>query len=131
MTRAALAATCLVCMGSGAVVQAAERPAVNLDPATPEQVLNHHLVRSARLGPETRPAGRVELTPWRMHDDVVEGWDWSLPPGVEPAPRRVLVDLPGFEIPKPSRISVLGVLATALAVVVFIGGVYWIFSLGV
>ena len=55
---------------------------------------------------------------------------FTLPPGVEPAPRRVLIDLPGFEIPKPSRVSVLGVLAAALAVAVFIAGVYWLFSLG-
>ena len=22
---------------------------------------------------------------WRTADDVIDGWDWSLPPGVEPA----------------------------------------------
>jgi SSS family transporter len=55
---------------------------------------------------------------------------FTLPPGVKPAPRRVLVDLPGFEIPMPSRLSVVGVLATAVAAVAFIGGVYWLFSLG-
>ncbi len=60
-----------------------------------------------------------------------EAGPFTLPPGVEPAPRRVLVDIPGFEIPMPSRVGVAGVLATALAVVVFIAGVYWIFSLGV
>jgi SSS family transporter len=56
---------------------------------------------------------------------------FTLPPGVKPAPRRVLIDLPGFEIPMPSRISVLGVFLTAVAVVVFIACVYWLFSLGV
>ena len=28
----------------------------------------------------------IELTPWRTADDVIDGWDWSLPPGVEPVP---------------------------------------------
>ena len=31
----------------------------------------------------------------------------------------------------PSRVGVLGVLGAALAVVLFIWGVYWLFSLGV
>ena len=89
MARAALAAAWLLC--SGAVVQAAERPPIDLNPATPEQVLNHHLVRSAGLGPATRRAGRVELMPWRTRDDVVEGWDWSLPPGIEPVANSGLI----------------------------------------
>jgi Na+/proline symporter len=55
---------------------------------------------------------------------------FTLPPGVKPAPRRVLIDLPGFEIPMPSRTSVLGVLLAAVAVAIFIGGVYWLFGLG-
>jgi hypothetical protein len=63
--------------------------------------------------------------------DEPEVEPFTLPPGVEPAPRRVLVDLPGFEIPMPTRTSVLGVLAAALAVAAFIAGVYWIFSLGI
>jgi len=28
----------------------------------------------------------VKLTPWRTEDDVIDGWDWSLPPGVRPVP---------------------------------------------
>ena len=28
----------------------------------------------------------IELTPWRTEDDVIDGWDWSLPPGVEAVP---------------------------------------------
>ena len=63
--------------------------------------------------------------------DEPEVEPFTLPPGVQPPPRRVLIDVPGFEIPMPTRISVLGVLATAVAVVAFIAGVYWIFSLGV
>ena len=64
----------------------AERPPINLTPPTPEQVLNHERVRSARLGPADADNGTVRLMPWRTEDDVVEGWDWSLPPGVRPVP---------------------------------------------
>ncbi len=67
----------------------AERPATNPNAATPEQVLNHHLVRSAQLGPGEADA--VRLMPWRSKDDVVEGWDWSLPAGVAAAPNSGLI----------------------------------------
>ncbi len=30
-------------------------------------------------------AHRLEPQPWRTSDDLVEGWDWSLPPSVKPA----------------------------------------------
>ena len=33
---------------------------------------------------QERPS--IALTPWRTSDDTVDGWDWSLPPGVEPVP---------------------------------------------
>ena len=56
-----------------------------------ESTLNHHLVRSARIGPAQTAGGRVRLTPWRDTDDVVEGWDWSLPPGVKPVERSGLI----------------------------------------
>ena len=36
--------------------------------------------------PAAEPFPR-RLHPWRTTDDVVEGWDWSLPPGVLPADR--------------------------------------------
>ena len=85
----------------------------------------------------TRPVDREQLdsfytclrTP--IGSDEPETEPFTLPPGVEPAPRRLLIDLPGFEIPMPSRIGVLGVFWAAVAVIVFIAGVYWIFSLGV
>ena len=85
----------------------------------------------------TRPVSEEKLerfygclrTPVGPDEPEVE--PFTLPPGVEPAPRRVLIDLPGFEIPMPTRVSVVGVLVAALAVVAFIAGVYWIFSLGV
>ena len=70
---------------------AAERPPINLNPPTPEQVLNHDRVRSATLGPADADDGTVRLMPWRSEDDVVEGWDWSLPPGVRPVPNSGLI----------------------------------------
>jgi len=62
--------------------------------------------------------------------DEPETEPFTLPPGVEPPPRRVLVDLPGFEIPMPSRVGVLGVAGFVAAVIAFVIGVKWIFSLG-
>jgi len=72
-------------------VAAADRPPINLNPATPQQVLNHHLVRSADLGSAPSGSGLVALMPWRTEDDVLEGWDWSLPPGIVPAPNSGLI----------------------------------------
>lgn len=88
-TTTILAAACLACCG--AAVQAADRPPINLSPATAEQVLNHHLVRPARLAATSRPSERVELMPWRDTDDVVVGWDWSLPAGVKPVENSGLI----------------------------------------
>ncbi|NQT86446.1 hypothetical protein HQ560_06750 [bacterium] len=75
---------------------AADRPPIDLSAATAEQALNHHLVRSAHLGPPPAKDGPVPLMPWRDTDDIVEGWDWSLPPGIKPAPRSGLI-FPGRE----------------------------------
>ena len=84
----------------------------------------------------TRPTSKEKLdrfyaclrTPVGPNEPETE--PFTLPPGLQPAPRRVLVDIPGFEIPMPTRVGVLGVLATALVVVAFIASVYWVFSLG-
>lgn len=46
----------------------------------------------------------------------------TLPPGVEPAFREMLITAWGLEIPKPSRNAVLGFLGGCVAVVVLIGG---------
>jgi len=80
----------LILVAAAAHAGQAARP-LDLAPATPEQVLNHHLVRSARLGQAATPDGLVPLMPWRTADDVVEGWDWSLPPGIQPVPRSGLI----------------------------------------
>jgi len=81
----------LLCIAPWQFAPAADRPSINLSPATPAQVLGHHLVRSAQLGPPRTEDGRVRLMPWREQDDVVEGWDWSLPEGIEPIPRSGLI----------------------------------------
>ena len=52
---------------------------------------------------------------------------FTLPPGVEPAPRNVLVQHPDFEIPKPSAVTVLGFLGTWVLVGSLIGVFFWIF----
>jgi hypothetical protein len=83
-----LALCVLSCAGQAT---SADRPAINLKPATPEEVENHHLVRSSELGPKPTREGMVRLMPWRSEDDTVEGWDWSLPPGVEPVANSGLI----------------------------------------
>ena len=62
--------------------------------------------------------------------DEPETEPFALPPGVEPAPREVVCDFLELEIPKVSRLGVVGVLVTAAAVAGLIAGVYWIFGLG-
>lgn len=36
------------------------------------------------------PVSEILPAQWISHDTVVEGWDWSLPPGLEPAPNGYL-----------------------------------------
>ncbi len=73
------------------IAPAADRPPIDLNPATPQQVLNHHLVRSATLEASPEDENFVPLMPWRIEDDLVEGWDWSLPPGIEPVANSGLI----------------------------------------
>jgi len=58
--------------------------------------------------------------------DEPETTAFTLPAGVEPAPRNVLIDHPDFEIPKPTMIGILGFLAAWVGVGLLIGSVYWI-----
>lgn len=51
---------------------------------------------------------------------------FSLPPGVEPAPPRKLIDHPDLEIPKPTAIGMAGFAFFWLMVVLMIGFVYWL-----
>ena len=55
---------------------------------------------------------------------------FTLPEGVRPAPRNVIFDRFGLEIPKMSAIGLAGFIASWFAVAALIGGVFWIFTLG-
>ena len=63
-------------------------------------------------------------TPVRAGEPEVE--PLTLPEGTRPAPRSVLIDHPDFEITKPSRESVIGFLATWIAVGLLIAAFVWI-----
>ena len=67
-------------------------------------------------------------TPIQPGEPEVE--PFTLPEGVAPGPRKVLVEHPDFEIPVPGAVAVVGFFAAWAAVALLIGGVYWIFSLG-
>ncbi len=51
---------------------------------------------------------------------------FTLPEGTEPAPRKVLVKHPDFEIPKPTFIGIAGFVASWVTVAALIGVVFWI-----
>lgn len=53
---------------------------------------------------------------------------FTLPEGVEPAPRRPWIDIPGFEIPKPASVTVIGFFAGWAAVGILIWSFFWILS---
>jgi SSS family transporter len=59
------------------------------------------------------------------HDEP-EGPVFTLPAGVEPAPRRVLISHKDFEIPRPSLVGMAGFLVSWAAVAALIGIVYWL-----
>jgi hypothetical protein len=54
---------------------------------------------------------------------------FTLPPGVETAPRRVLIKHPDFEIPIPTRTSIIGFLSGSAGVIALIWGFYLIMQL--
>ena len=58
-----------------------------------------------------------------------EGEVFTLPEGVEPAERNVLIDHPDFEIPRPSMIGIVGFVGSWAAVGLLIGAVYWIMGI--
>jgi Na+/proline symporter len=58
--------------------------------------------------------------------DEPETEPFTLPAGVRPGPRNVLIQHPDFEIPKPTLIGVGGFLAAWIGVALLIGVVYWI-----
>jgi len=56
--------------------------------------------------------------------DEPEAEPFTLPVGVQPAPRSVLIQHPDFEIPKPTLIGIGGFLAAWACVALLIGAVY-------
>jgi Na+/proline symporter len=58
--------------------------------------------------------------------DEPETEPFTLPAGVEPAPRNTLIAHPDFEIPKPTVIGIFGFIAAWAGVALLIGAVYWI-----
>ena len=58
--------------------------------------------------------------------DEPEAEPFTLPAGVKPGPRNVLIQHPDFEIPKPTLIGIGGFLAAWVGVAFLIGAVYWI-----
>jgi Na+/proline symporter len=79
----------------------------------------------------TKPAAKERLdkfyecirTPITPNEPETE--PFTLPPGVEPAPRNVLIKHPDFEIPKPSITSIVGFLSGWAGV----GALIWVFYL--
>ncbi len=59
-----------------------------------------------------------------------EGTPLTLPPETPPAPRKVLIDHPDFEIPRMSLTGVVGFLVSWGAVAILVGAAYWIFNIG-
>jgi Na+/proline symporter len=58
--------------------------------------------------------------------DEPEAEPFTLPAGVQPGPRNVLIRHPDFEIPKPTLIGTGGFLAAWLGVALLVAAVYWI-----
>jgi SSS family transporter len=58
--------------------------------------------------------------------DEPETEPFTLPAGVEPAERKMLISHPDFEIPRPTVVGIVGFLAAWAGVAILIGAVYWI-----
>jgi len=58
--------------------------------------------------------------------DEPEAEPFTLPAGVQPGPRNVLISHPDFEIPRPTLVGIGGFLAAWVGVGLLIGAVYWI-----
>jgi len=58
--------------------------------------------------------------------DEPETEPFTLPPGIEPGPRKALIPHPDFEIPRPSLVGILGFGLAWLGVGLLVGAVYWI-----
>lgn len=58
--------------------------------------------------------------------DEPEAEPFTLPAGVQPGPRNVLIQHPDFEIPRPTLIGIGGFFVAWVGVALLIGVVYWI-----
>jgi Na+/proline symporter len=58
--------------------------------------------------------------------DEPEAEPFTLPAGVQPGPRNVMIQHPDFEIPRPTLIGIGGFLAAWLGVALLVAAVYWI-----
>ncbi len=58
--------------------------------------------------------------------DEPEAEPFTLPEGVEPAERKMLIGHPDFEIPRPTLVGIGGFIAACIGVGLLIGAVYWI-----
>ena len=80
----------------------------------------------------TRPVSKEKLdkfydclrTP--IGEDEPETDPFTLPPGINPGPRRTLLQHPDFEIPRPSLVGMIGFFAAWAGVGLLIAAVYWI-----
>jgi Na+/proline symporter len=80
----------------------------------------------------TRPVPKEQLdhyyalarTPVVLGEEVEE--PCTLPAGMQPAPRRVLLEWGGLEIPVPTRTSIIGFAVGWALVAAMIGGFYWL-----
>jgi Na+/proline symporter len=61
--------------------------------------------------------------------DEPETTPFILPSGVQPAPRKVLIKHPDFELPRPTLVGIAGFLISCGIVWVLIKFVYWILSM--
>ena len=104
----------------------------------PWQILAYMTIAAATgiiTGLLTKPVAKNKLdrfyglvrTPVQQGEDIDRLCE--LPPGVAPDARRMITTAFGLEIPVPSRASVLGFVATWVAVAILIGGfvafVWW------
>jgi len=86
-------------------------------------------VSFATRPPDKQALDRVyECLRTPVSDDEPGGEPLTLPPGTEPGPRSVLIDHPDFEIMRPTAYTVVGFVASCVAVAALIGFFIWLIS---
>lgn len=92
------------------------------------------LVATVAVSLVTRPVPKERLdrfyavlrTPVARSEPEVE--PFTLPEGVEPAPRNPLIKHPDFEVQRPSAVALVGFAAAWAVVLLLVGSFYWILS---